>query len=82
MSVHHYLMLLGYVQKGVQIGRKTSLSVAKATKALWVYAFIWRIDPCLGCQTREMLSLINVSAQQSYPAEGCQPGVRVGMHGS
>ena len=39
-------------------------------------------DPRLGYQTRERLSLINVSAQQPFPAEGCQPSVRVGMHGS
>jgi hypothetical protein len=38
-------------------------------------------DPRLGGQDCEGLSLINVSTQQPFPAEGCLPGVRVGMHG-
>jgi hypothetical protein len=28
-----------------------------------------------------MFTTVNVSTQQSFPAEGCQPGLRVGMHG-
>ncbi len=26
-------------------------------------------------------ALINVSTYKPFPAEGCQPGIRVGMHG-
>jgi hypothetical protein len=37
-------------------------------------------DPCLGSKGLKRLSIVNVSTQQSFPAEGCQPSVRVGMH--
>ncbi len=37
-------------------------------------------DPRLGSKVREGFAMVNVKAQQSFPAEGCQPSVRVGMH--
>jgi hypothetical protein len=39
-------------------------------------------DPRLGGQDRERLTVVNVLANQPFPAEGCQPGVQVGMHGA
>jgi len=39
-------------------------------------------DARLGGQGFEGFTVVNVLAQQPFPAEGCQPGVRVGMHGS
>jgi hypothetical protein len=39
-------------------------------------------DSRLGSKVCEGLTVVNVSAQQSFPAQGCQPSVRVGMHGA
>lgn len=38
-------------------------------------------DPHLSSQEVEAFTVINVSTQQPFPAEGCQPSIRVGMHG-
>jgi hypothetical protein len=37
-------------------------------------------DPCLRRQISQGGSLVNVSTYKPFPAEGCQPGIRVGMH--
>ena len=39
------------------------------------------IDPHLSSQEGEAFTVINVSTQQPFSAEGCQPSIRVGMHG-
>jgi hypothetical protein len=38
-------------------------------------------DPYLGSQCSKGNALVNVSTYKSFPADGCQPGIRVGMHG-
>jgi hypothetical protein len=38
-------------------------------------------DPCLRRQFSEGDGFINVSTYRPFPAEGCQPSIRVGMHG-
>ena len=38
-------------------------------------------DPSLSSQEGEAFTVINVSMQQPFLAKGCQPSVRVGMHG-
>jgi hypothetical protein len=38
-------------------------------------------DPSLGSQAGKAFTVINVSTQQPFSAEGCQPSIWVGMHG-
>jgi hypothetical protein len=38
-------------------------------------------DPHLSSQEGEAFTVLNVSTQQPFTAEGCQPSIRVGMHG-
>jgi hypothetical protein len=38
-------------------------------------------DPCLSRKSRERQMFLTVPVQQPFAAEGCQPRVRVGMHG-
>ena len=38
-------------------------------------------DPSLSCKNRERAPIVNVSTQQPFTTQGCQPSIRVGMHG-
>ena len=59
-------------QRGVTTGAVSSQPLVSGAQA----------DPRLCGQVQEGFAVVNVSAQQPFPAEGCQPGVRVGMHGA
>lgn len=59
-------------QRGVTTGAVSSQPLVGGAQA----------DPRLGGQEQEGFAVVNVSAQQPFPAEGCQPGIRVGMHGA
>ena len=59
-------------QRGVTAGAVASKPLVSGAQA----------DPRLGRKVPEGFAVVNVSAQQSFPAEGCQPSVRVGMHGA
>jgi hypothetical protein len=38
-------------------------------------------DPCLAGQISQRNALVNVSTYKPFPADGCQPGIGMAMHG-
>ena len=78
-------MVLGWIEYP-PLGAANTASIHQcgyAARAITSQPFVGgtQADPCLRSQFGQGIRLLNVSTYKSLPANGCQPGIRVGMHG-